>query len=95
MSLITAITSYTAHKQALPADWDVADLLASGGGPSGPAAQAAMRQLTAALAAEKAAAASGGGIGVDGRGSRRSTDADRWAVGGVLYAARGGCSNCL
>jgi hypothetical protein len=86
MSLITAVTGFSAQRTTFPPDWDATDLLSSSSsGPSGPAATAAMRQLGAALAAEKAAAAAaaaaGGSLGLELRAAasnRRSTESDRW-----------------
>jgi hypothetical protein len=85
MSLITAVTGFSAQRTNFSPDWDASDLASSsGGGPTGPAAQAAMRQLGAALAVEKAAAAAaaaaGGSLGLELRAAastRRSTESDR------------------
>jgi hypothetical protein len=86
MSLITAVTGFSAQRSNFQPDWDASDLTSSiSWGPTGPAAQAAMRQLGAALAAEKAAAAAaaaaGGSLGLELRAAaanRRSTESDRW-----------------
>lgn len=78
MSLISAITAYTAQRHALPPDWDVTDILTAGSGPQGPAAAAAMRQLAAVAAAERAEkSAAAAGVEVKSGSTRGSSEGNR------------------
>eukprot|EP00879_Flechtneria_rotunda_P024943 GHRR01026470.1.p1 GENE.GHRR01026470.1~~GHRR01026470.1.p1 ORF type:complete len:429 (+),score=155.71 GHRR01026470.1:52-1338(+) len=70
ISVITCCTQQMKQQGVHHADsFDVTDLLSSSSAPQGPAAQAAMRQLSAAVAAEKAAAAGAGTASASSVGS--------------------------
>jgi hypothetical protein len=87
MSLVTAVSSYVQRGAELPADWEVHDLMPGGGGPSQPAAQAAVRQMAAAVAAAAAA---------DGvAGSSGSAGADRCVRGPAAAVSRPAVLLCV